>query len=658
MAEPGRRGAGAQSAAPSRRSLADDVVVDLRPPPVAAADAPAGVVSERSDEPVPEAELPLPAAPLARAALSGWLLRSLAPVVVVVVLGSALVAGALWQAGVARGEQQQESARAGAEQVLRSDLERVWSGVLALVAGGVGQQVGSADELNALLAATAERFEVGASAAEGPEQLAAAESRRAALALVEAALDDADGDPVELGNSLTELDAAVLEASEDTESAIVALADRAEQSGSRAGGWAGAAALAALITFVVAAGLLVGTRRRWRAAIDEPLESMLSDQGGPLPSGAAAELQRLDAQVRVRLAEETQRAEHFRRRAARDEWSRRVLEALELVDDEPSVHKVVQRALVQLDAQHPVEVHLAQRGENELRQVASDVTRAAPGCPVEVIGSCVALRRGQVTRFDSSESIDACPHLQDRASGPCSAVCVPVTVAARPVGVVHLTGPAGRPAPRELVEQLSQLSSQVGTRLSALRVLESSRHEASTDGLTGLPNRRTLEARVADLIDRGTPFVLVLADLDKFKLLNDNFGHETGDKALQLFAAVLRDNVRGNDLVARLGGEEFVLVYPNMSVEISVEAVGRIRQALATAVGSSTVPGFTSSFGIAHSSVAADGDAILRVADAGLLEAKDLGGDQAVVADVDLAARIFAEGAPTRASRDEDAGTD
>ena len=175
-------------------------------------------------------------------------------------------------------------------------------------------------------------------------------------------------------------------------------------------------------------------------------------------------------------------------------------------------------------------------------------------------------------------------------------------------------------------------------------MLESSRQEASTDGLTGLPNRRALEAEVADLLDRGIPFILVLADLDKFKRLNDTYGHEVGDRALQLFAGVLRDNVRGNDVVARLGGEEFVLVYPNMTVEISVEAIGRLRAALARAVASSTLPPFTCSFGIAHSSVGVDGDTILRVADAGLLEAKDLGGDQTVVADAGLVAKVFDPG--------------
>ena len=140
------------------------------------------------------------------------------------------------------------------------------------------------------------------------------------------------------------------------------------------------------------------------------------------------------------------------------------------------------------------------------------------------------------------------------------------------------------------------------------------------------------------------PFVLVLADLDNFKRLNDSFGHEIGDRALQLFAQVLRDKVRGNDVIARLGGEEFVLVYPNMTVATSIEAVERVRDGLTQSLAVSTVPEFTCSFGITHSSVGRDADAILRVADAGLMRAKELGRDQVVYADETLAARIFGDG--------------
>lgn len=107
---------------------------------------------------------------------------------------------------------------------------------------------------------------------------------------------------------------------------------------------------------------------------------------------------------------------------------------------------------------------------------------------------------------------------------------------------------------------------------------------------------------------------------------------------------MLRDKVRGNDVIARLGGEEFVLVYPNMSVTTSIEAVERVRDGLTQTLAVSAVPEFTCSFGITHSSVGRDSESILRVADAGLLRAKELGRDQVVYADETLAARMFGEG--------------
>jgi diguanylate cyclase (GGDEF)-like protein len=265
---------------------------------------------------------------------------------------------------------------------------------------------------------------------------------------------------------------------------------------------------------------------------------------------------------------------------------------------------------------------------------------------VDETGGCVAIRRAQAVVFDGSESINACPKLRNRPTGPCSAACVPLSVAGRPVGVLHTVSADRHPPDDRVVSQLATLSTQLGNRLGALRALESSRHEAATDKLTGLPNRRLLESQIATLIERSTPFVLVLADLDKFKNLNDSYGHEVGDRALQLFAQVLRDKVRGNDVIARLGGEEFVLVYPNMSVTTSIEAIERIRDGLANALAVSRLPEFTCSFGITHSAVGRSGDAILRVADAGLLRAKELGGDQVVYADETLAARMFSDDDP------------
>jgi diguanylate cyclase (GGDEF)-like protein len=276
-----------------------------------------------------------------------------------------------------------------------------------------------------------------------------------------------------------------------------------------------------------------------------------------------------------------------------------------------------------------------------LHQVAVNPNGGAPNCPVEETAACPAIRRAAALTFEEPDAINSCPMLRERPSGPCSAVCVPVNAGGTLVGVLHATGAPGDPPPPAVRDQMVTLAAQTGARIGSMRTLESSRVEATTDGLTGLANRRMLNATLADLLRTSTPFVLVVADLDHFKSLNDTYGHETGDRALQLFAQVLQGNVRGRDLVARYGGEEFVLVYPEMNVRLSMEVLERIRGALAESVAETGIPPFTASFGVTHSSVGADIDTIIRVADAGLLMAKDLGRDRIVYSDADLAAEVF-----------------
>ena len=94
---------------------------------------------------------------------------------------------------------------------------------------------------------------------------------------------------------------------------------------------------------------------------------------------------------------------------------------------------------------------------------------------------------------------------------------------------------------------------------------------ALTDALTGLPNRRALQDELPDRIERarlaGSPLSVVIFDLDHFKLLNDRHGHDAGDEALRRFAALLRNECREGDLVARMGGEEFTAVLHGGSVD-------------------------------------------------------------------------------------------
>jgi diguanylate cyclase (GGDEF)-like protein len=198
----------------------------------------------------------------------------------------------------------------------------------------------------------------------------------------------------------------------------------------------------------------------------------------------------------------------------------------------------------------------------------------------------------------------------------------------RTVGVVHTTGVVDEPLAEPRVQALQTLANQAGNRIGMLRVMAETQVQASTDGLTGLINRRSLENRIRLLRTEGVDFSFVMADLDHFKDLNDANGHEAGDRALRIFAETLRHELRGEDLSCRYGGEEFAIVLPRAEVPEAIEAMGRIREGLAHTTGRGDTPTFTASFGIAHSSDAADLDDLAQRADRALFAAKDAGRDR------------------------------
>lgn len=158
---------------------------------------------------------------------------------------------------------------------------------------------------------------------------------------------------------------------------------------------------------------------------------------------------------------------------------------------------------------------------------------------------------------------------------------------------------------------------------------------ARYDSLTGLHNRGTFleefEREVSRCV-RGTPaFSLAMFDLDRFKRLNDEFGHPFGDRALKAFAEVLRAGIRKHDTVGRYGGEEFALLMPNTGKETAMRVAERVRRDL-EARGiivegkrvAVTVSGGVASFG----EDGEDWDSLLTAADDALYQAKDAGRNQ------------------------------
>ncbi len=157
--------------------------------------------------------------------------------------------------------------------------------------------------------------------------------------------------------------------------------------------------------------------------------------------------------------------------------------------------------------------------------------------------------------------------------------------------------------------------------------------QASTDTLTGLLNRRSFSEKVAAVPHDLHPVALAMADLDHFKNLNDTYGHETGDRALRLFARVLRDALRGHDLISRYGGEEFAIAFPDCSAVDATRALTTVQSQLDAAITVGGLPKFTSSFGITEIEPGEELAAVLRRADDALLMAKRSGRNQIVLHD-------------------------
>lgn len=159
-----------------------------------------------------------------------------------------------------------------------------------------------------------------------------------------------------------------------------------------------------------------------------------------------------------------------------------------------------------------------------------------------------------------------------------------------------------------------------------------------TDELTGLPNRRYARDRLdqawAAVQRRGGPLAVIVLDIDRFKRINDTLGHDVGDAVLQHVAALLRNRARLQDVVCRTGGEEFVVISPDTTVEEAHQCAERLRVAVAEAPmdADGRMPKVTISLGIACTGEPIDGPAeLLRRADRAMYQAKTSGRNRTCV---------------------------
>jgi diguanylate cyclase (GGDEF)-like protein len=157
------------------------------------------------------------------------------------------------------------------------------------------------------------------------------------------------------------------------------------------------------------------------------------------------------------------------------------------------------------------------------------------------------------------------------------------------------------------------------------------RHEAQTDPLTGLHNRRSLDSILDQLANSGTPFAVLALDIDYFKHVNDEFGHDIGDSVLQSLAKVILNVTRASDFVVRTGGEEFIVISPNASSSTAYVLAERLRMGVANTlmppVGHINISVGISGWPIREQTLGE----ILKSADKALYEAKNTGRNRCVL---------------------------
>ncbi|WP_223788827.1 sensor domain-containing diguanylate cyclase [Marinicella meishanensis] len=159
--------------------------------------------------------------------------------------------------------------------------------------------------------------------------------------------------------------------------------------------------------------------------------------------------------------------------------------------------------------------------------------------------------------------------------------------------------------------------------------------KVQTDALTQVSSRphmeQRAEAEIANSHAQQTPLSLVVFDLDDFKQINDQYGHPVGDQALQQVSDHAKNSLRKNDVIARFGGDEFVLLLPDLSSQEATLVIQRIQQAVSEIIiGETTLAG---SFGIAQLSAGEDFHQLFMRADQALYTAKQNGGNQISIAD-------------------------
>lgn len=333
----------------------------------------------------------------------------------------------------------------------------------------------------------------------------------------------------------------------------------------------------------------------------------------------------------------------LRKRSNRSTMLAKMAELLQGCADMPDVFSVLAGIAPQIFPELAGAVLLFNSSRAMLEVATSWTNCPLPGNSFSV-QDCWALRTGHLHYVLSGDSTARCKHVipLDR-----SYVCLPLVSQGESIGVLYFQMIAAGEIHESLTLTVNMFAKQVGLSIANLRLRDALRSQSIRDPLTGAFNRRYLEETLEREIRRATrsqqSLGVLMLDLDHFKKFNDTYGHEAGDDVLRETAALLSKCVRAEDVVCRYGGEEFVIILPAATLDVTQSRGEDIRQKLhdlAILYQGRSLGRVTASFGVAcFPNHGATRQLLLEAADAALYRAKREGRDR-----VELATSV--EGAP------------
>ncbi|MBN2084243.1 MAG: diguanylate cyclase [Anaerolineales bacterium] len=317
----------------------------------------------------------------------------------------------------------------------------------------------------------------------------------------------------------------------------------------------------------------------------------------------------------------------------------KMLEACRSPED---AYAVISSQMAELIPVHSENFYLADLERGRMTLAARWGENPDPGTCFD-LKDCEAIQGRRVYSAGPDESGSVCPHWNWTPGKGEAFLCIPLISQSETIGVLHLRGRRddGADAFPDAAKQLAVMASdQLTLALGNIHLREYLRIESIRDALTGLFNRRYLEdsliQELARTKRRGTTLGVIMMDVDRLKQVNDTCGHEAGDLLLKTVGRWLQTNIRTGDISCRYGGDEFVVIFPDASLETAIHRARQICEGIrGLRIDHKGKPLHAVSVSIGIAGYPTHGetrDELLAAADAALYAAKQQGRDRVAVA--------------------------